>query len=226
MLGRMWRHEHAQVGCAQRARRLHKLPLLDRHHLRPHQPRVAHPAGDRKRQNQVEQARPEERHKRDRKQNAGQRQECIGHIHVDHGVGPSAVKAGQRARDQPDARARARPPRPQPSARSARRRACARGCRGPARRCRTSGRVPAPAAGRRDRAARGPAAQATAQRPRTTTKPASSRMPAPPAAAAECSATGATVAELVERCSSALQSFHKVPEADGGYCFQDASRCI
>src|SRR5208283_6066846 len=75
------------------------------------------------------------------------------------------------------------------------------------------------------RAARGPAAQATAQRPRTPQSRPAAECRRRPAAAAECSATGATVVELVERWSSALQSFHKVSQAEGGIGFVQARRC-
>ena len=95
------RAHHAQVGRSQCPGRLHKLPLFHCHHLGAHQPRVSHPAGDRERENQIEQTRAKECDECNGEQNTGQRQECIGHVHVQHGVCPSSVEAGRKTRDQP-----------------------------------------------------------------------------------------------------------------------------
>jgi len=94
--------QYAQVGCSQRPRRLHKLPLFHRHYLRPDQPRVSHPTRDGKREDEIENTRTEERDKRDGQQNSRQSEECIRHIHVQDCVRPSAIKPGRQPRDQPD----------------------------------------------------------------------------------------------------------------------------
>ena len=76
-VGMTCRHRIRGVLRAERARRLHVLELARPQHLAAHQPRVAHPADDRQREQDVRQARPEHRDERNRQQQPGKRQQHV-----------------------------------------------------------------------------------------------------------------------------------------------------
>ncbi len=95
--------EHqAEIACAERARGLHEFALLHGHDLAADEARVVDPAGERERDDEVDEAGAEEGDDRDREQDSGQSEEGVGEVEVDERVGPALVKAGEAAEDAAD----------------------------------------------------------------------------------------------------------------------------
>ena len=77
-VGSTWREDDPRRAGAERARRLHVFELARAQRLAAHEARVAHPADHAQREDDVGQARTEDRDERDRQQDPGKR-----HQHVD-----------------------------------------------------------------------------------------------------------------------------------------------
>ena len=92
----------AELG-AEGARRLHVLQLARAQRLPAHEARVAHPADHAEREDDVRQARPEDRDERDRQQDAGKRHQDVDRA-ADHIVHGAAEVAGDRAERHADER--------------------------------------------------------------------------------------------------------------------------
>ena len=95
MFGKNVAQDDAQIACAQRARRFDEFPFANRQHLPAHQARVADPASERKRENQIENSRAAERDEGDRDENSGKRKKRIHQHDVDEAVDASAVISGE-----------------------------------------------------------------------------------------------------------------------------------
>ena len=96
--------QDARRAGAERARRLHELELARPQHLPAHQPRVAHPADHRQRQDDVRQARAEHRDERDRQQDARETPAARRSTRLIDIVEPPAEVAGDRAEQHADDR--------------------------------------------------------------------------------------------------------------------------
>ena len=93
-------NDHAQIACAQRTCRFHKLAFPRGQDLRTHQARVPYPASEGEGEHEVEDAGAAEGHESNRQQNSGERKKSVHDDDIDEAVEASAIVAGQRSHDE------------------------------------------------------------------------------------------------------------------------------
>src|SRR6266704_5767971 len=86
--------DDAPVACTQSARGFYKFFFFHRQHLGANEARVAHPASDAERKNQVENAGTQERHKSDGQQNTRERKEGIHQDHAKEFISQATIVSG------------------------------------------------------------------------------------------------------------------------------------
>ncbi len=94
--------DDAQVGGAQRTCGLDELAFAHGENLGADQACVPDPAGKRERADEIQQTGAEKGNKGDRQQNARQGEKGVGEVHIDDGVGDSAIEAGKTSCEKTD----------------------------------------------------------------------------------------------------------------------------